>query len=144
MTLRGLHQQYLRYLEVERRMAQQTITSYRSDFIQFLEFLKTEGRWGLASQDRLATFNLKNVRDYQYHMAADDFSVATVQRRLVSFKCFGAWLVKRRHVAENPLAELEYPRKPRRLPQVVAWSELEAAMQKEERVRDRAILGLLL
>jgi site-specific recombinase XerD len=45
MTLSGLHQQYLRYLEAERRMAQQTITSYRSDFTQFVGFLKTERRW---------------------------------------------------------------------------------------------------
>jgi len=144
MTLRGLHQQYLRYLEVERRMAPQTIVSYRSDFQQFLEFLRGEGRWGMASQDRLATFSLENVRAYQYQMSADGFAASTVQRRLVSLSCFGTWMVKRHHVAENPLAALEYPKKPKRLPQVVAWEDLQAVMPAEDRSRDRAIISLLL
>jgi integrase/recombinase XerC len=144
MTLSGLHQHYLRYLEVERRMAALTITSYRSDFHQFLHFLTTKGRWGLASQDRLATFAIENVRDYQHHMAAQDFSDATIQRRLVALRCFGTWLVKRRHAPENPLAELEYPRKRRHLPRVVAWVELRDAAQPETRRRERAILALLL
>src|SRR5574337_368552 len=51
MTLSGLHLKFLQYCEVERRLALQTIVAYRSDFAQFLEFLREGGRWGLASQD---------------------------------------------------------------------------------------------
>jgi site-specific recombinase XerD len=46
MTLSGLHQQFLQYCEVERRMAAQTVTAYRSDFLQFIEFLRQRSRWG--------------------------------------------------------------------------------------------------
>ena len=55
--------------------------------------------------------NLTSVRDYQYHMPADEFSVATVQRRLVSLKCFGVWLVKRRvsATATRPRCSIEAP-----------------------------------
>jgi len=41
VTLSGLHRQFLQYCEVERRLAAQTVTAYRSDFRQFLEFLRS-------------------------------------------------------------------------------------------------------
>ena len=39
---------------------------------------------------------------------------------------------------------MEYPKKPKRLPQVVAWDELKAALPGQERIRDYAIIALLL
>ena len=62
---------------------------------------------------------MANVRDYQYYMAEQGWSTATVQRRLVSLNRFGVWLVKRGHAKTNPLAEMELPRKRRPLPHVV-------------------------
>lgn len=144
MTLSGLHQQFLQYCEVERRLAAQTIVAYRSDFLQFIKCVKARGRWGLVSQDALATFSLVTVRDYQYYMAEQQWSTATVQRRLVSLNRFGSWLVKRGYVPEHPLAGLEFPRKARRLPRLVAWSALERAVALEAQPRDRAVLSVLL
>ena len=116
MTLGGLHQQFLQYCEVERRLAAQTVTAYRSDFRQFVEFLRSRSRWGLVSQDGLGTFSVANVRDYQYYMAEQGWSTATVQRRLVSLNRFGAWLVKRGDAQTAPLAGGGVPRKPRHPP----------------------------
>src|SRR5262249_14591330 len=81
---------------------------------------------------------------YQYRMASDHLSSATVQRRLVSLKCFGTWLVKQRHLHEHPLVALEYPRKEKRLPRVVPWDDVEVRLAEEPRLSDRAILALLI
>lgn len=143
MTLSGLHQKFLQYCEVERRMAAQTVTAYRSDFLQFIECLRQRSRWGLVKDDTLATFTLATVREFQYYMAERQWSAATVQRRLVSLNRFGAWLVKRRFAVEHPLAGLEFPRKSKRLPRVLAWTELKDATSVERHVRNRAILSLL-
>jgi site-specific recombinase XerD len=142
-TLSGLHQKFLLYCEVERRLSPQTVTSYRSDFRQFTEFLRGQSRWGLVSQDVLGALSMGNVRDYQYYMAEQRWSPATVQRRLVSLNRFGAWLVKRGHAKTNPLAEMELPRKPRPLPRIVDWGILAAAAHAEPKPRDAAILGVL-
>ena len=142
-TLSGLHQKFLLYCEVERRLSPQTVTSYRSDFRQFTEFLRGQSRWGLVSQDVLGALSMANVRDYQYYMAEQGWATATVQRRLVSLNRFGVWLVKRGHAKTNPLAEIELPRKRRPLPRVVDWKILAAAVRKEPKPRDAAILGVL-
>jgi integrase/recombinase XerC len=83
------------------------------------------------------------VRLYQYAMAEQGASRATVQRRLVSLNRFGRWLVRYGHLADNPLANIEFPRKERRLPRVLDWSQVEQAIAGETRPRERAILSLL-
>jgi site-specific recombinase XerD len=99
MTLSGLHQKFLRYCEGERRLSPQTVVAYRSDFLQFVEALRAQSRWGLMRQDVVGTLSLANVRLYQYAMAEQGASRATVQRRLVSLNCFGRWLVRYGHLA---------------------------------------------
>lgn len=68
MTLSSLHREFLRHCEVEKRLAPQTITAYRSDFAQFLGYL-LDGREGPSRQDSLSTFTTAGLRDYQRHMA---------------------------------------------------------------------------
>src|SRR5215813_8514152 len=143
MTLTGLHQKFLLHCEVERQLSPQTIVSYRSDFEQFKESLRTHGRFGLAKQDTVATFSVEAVRDYQYDMVARGWSRATCRRRLIQLNRFGTWLVKRGHLKDNPLAEIEVPRREKRLPKILPWSVAEEAVAGESRVRNRAILAVL-
>ena len=143
MTLTGLHQKFLQYCEVERQLAPQTIVSYRSDFEQFKESLRTHGRFGVARQDTVATFSVQAVRDYQYDMVARGWSRATCRRRLIQLNRFGTWLVKREHLKKNPLAEIEVSRREKRLPRVLPWSVAEQVVAEESRARSRAILAVL-
>jgi len=142
-TMTGLHQKFLRHCEVERRLAPQTIVSYRSDFAQFLESLRRHGRFGLAKQDRLATFSEEAIRDYQYDMVAWEWSRATCRRRLIQLNRFGKWLVKRGHVQSNPMDGIEIPKRERSLPKVLPWSVAEHVVVGESRVRNCAILAAL-
>ena len=68
MTLAGLHREFLRHCEAEKRLAPQTIIAYRSDFAQFLTYL-LEGRPGRGRPDSLRAFPTAGLRDYQRHMA---------------------------------------------------------------------------
>jgi len=143
MTLTGLHQKFLLYCEVERQLSPQTIVSYRSDFEQFKAALREHGRLGLARQDTGATFSVEAVRDYQYDMVPRGWSRATCRRRLIQLNRFGTWLMKRGHLKANPLAEIEIPRREKRLPKVLPWSVAEEVVAGESRARNRAILALL-
>src|SRR5262250_1641124 len=144
MTLTGLHQKFLLYCEVERQLSPQTIVSYRSDFEQFKESLREHGRLGLARQDTVATFSVDAVRDYQHDMVARAWSRATCRRRLIQLNRFGTWLVKRGHLEANPLAEIETPRREKRLPRVLPWSAAEEVVAGGvEASESRAILAVL-
>jgi site-specific recombinase XerD len=143
MTLTGLHQKFLLYCEVERQLAPQTIVSYRSDFAQFVGSLRDHGRFGLARQDTLATFSVEAVREHQYDMVGRDWSRATCRRRIIQLNRFGTWLVKRGHLKTNPLDDIEIPRREKTLPKVLPWSVAEQVVIGESRVRNRAILAVL-
>ena len=94
----------------------------------------------MARQDTVATFTAEAVRDYQYDMVAGGWSRPTCRRRLIQLSRFGKWLAKRGYLKENPLAEIEVPRREKRLPRVLLWS---AAEEVESRSRNRSILAVL-
>ena len=142
MTLSSLHREFLRHCEVEKRLAPQTITAYRSDFAQFLGYLLV-GRPGPVRRDNLRAFTTAGLRDYQRHMATQRWRTNTLRRRLVELGCFGAWLVDRRYLTRNPVRALSVPKRERHLPRVLEWHQAEAAVCGEPDPRDRAILALL-
>ena len=142
MTLSSLHREFLRHCEVEKRLAPQTITAYRSDFAQFLGYL-LDGREGPSRRDSLRTFTTARLRDYQRHMATQRWRTNTLRRRLVELGCFAAWLVDRGYLKRNPARALSVPKRERHLPRVLEWSQAEAAVASEPNLRDRAILALL-
>ena len=143
MTLSGLHQKFLLYCEVEKRLSAATIRAYRSDFEQFMTCLRERGRYGLASQDTITAFSVANIRVYQYEMVGHGWSRATCRRRLIELNRFGTWLVRRGFLKSNPVGEIEIPRRTRVLPQVLAWSVAEALVTGETRLRNHVILALL-
>ncbi len=142
MTLSSLHREFLRHCELEKRLAPQTITAYRSDFAQFLGYL-LDGRGGLSRRDHLRAFTASGLRDYQRHMTTERWRTNTLRRRLVELGCFGAWLVDRGYLKRNPVRALSVPKRERHLPRVLEWHQAEGAVCGEPDPRDRAILALL-
>ena len=142
MTLSSLHHEFLYHCEIEKRLAAQTVTAYRSDFAQFLAYL-LDGRPGPGRQDTLRAFTTASLRDYQRHMAGQGWRTNTLRRRLVELGCFGAWLVDRGYLKRNPVRALSVPKRERHLPRVLEWHQADAAVAGEPDPRDRAILALL-
>ena len=151
MTLAALHARFLQHCAVEKRLRPMTIKSYRSDFGLFLEFARRRRSRTLSPQGRgqgegapgLRTFTTTLVRDYQAHMATRHWSINTVRRRLVELNRFAGWLVERRYLARSPMIGISVPRRERRLPRVLDWSQVEQIVAGEPKPRDRAILALL-
>ena len=76
-------------------------------------------------------------------MATRRGSVNTVRRRLVELNRFAGWLVERRYLGRSPMIGVSVPRRERRLPRVLDWSQVELIVAGECKPRDRAILALL-
>jgi len=76
-------------------------------------------------------------------MAIRRWSVNTVRRRLVELNRFAGWLVERRYLQRSPMIGISVPRRERRLPRVLDWSQVEQIVAGERKPRDRAILALL-
>ncbi len=158
MTLGALHQRFLQHCAVEKRLRPMTIASYRSDFGLFLEFLRRRARGrgrpsrtlsppgrgqGEGRAPGLRAFTTALIRDYQQHMATRRWSINTVRRRLVELNRFAGWLVERQYLTRSPMIGVSVPRRERRLPRVLDWSQVEQIVAGERKPRDRAILALL-
>jgi site-specific recombinase XerC len=61
-------------------------------------------------------------------MATRRWSVNTVRRRLVELNRFAGWLVERRYLQRSPMIGISVPRRERRLPRVLDWSQVEQIM----------------
>jgi site-specific recombinase XerC len=68
-------------------------------------------------------------------MATRRWSVNTVRRRLVELNRFAGWLVERRYLQRSPMIGVSVPRRERRLPRVLDWSQVEQIVAGERKPR---------
>ncbi|HWX51856.1 MAG TPA: site-specific tyrosine recombinase XerD [Solirubrobacteraceae bacterium] len=137
---------FLAYLELERGLSRNTLEAYRSDLLQFGEFLARQ-RLTLAGvrHGEIAAF-LSELADG----SADrpPLAPASLSRKVASLRSFYRHLRREGTLEHDPTAELRGPRKTRTLPRVLSRDEV-ARLLSEPRgtdplaLRDRALLELM-
>lgn len=117
-------EEFLRYLEYERRCSPHTITAYRSDLHQFMAWLdRTMGEESAVGQrkkvvrpDQLGFLTTERVRGWQASLAMERRNdVVTIRRKLHTMQSFVKFLLKTGAITENPLGGVTPPRRPRRV-----------------------------
>ncbi|HSJ18768.1 MAG TPA: site-specific tyrosine recombinase XerD [Solirubrobacterales bacterium] len=136
---------FLAYLEFERGLSRNTLQAYRTDLLQFGVFLAERGTG--AAEARAA-----DVSEFLAGLATGNgqppCSAATIHRKAACLRSFYRHLRREEVVDEDPTATLSPPRRGRKLPQVLSYSEvrrlLEAPRGSEPApLRDRALLELM-
>jgi integrase/recombinase XerD len=161
---------FLAHLELERGLARNTLTAYRSDLLQFERFLDRRGRSALeAGHEDLAAFLAELAAPptaSDADPASDSISTsassagagrprerapvaaATLQRKAACLRSFYRHLRREGAIAHDPAAELRGPRPSQRLPKVLTRDEV-AKLLREPRggepraLRDRALLEVM-
>ena len=136
-------EEFIAYLMQERELTANTVSAYRTDLNQFLEFVRGRGisQVSVVSRDDIVAFMLY-LRERQY-------SNATVARRTAAVKSFYGYLTSVGAVKTDPTQSVESPRVEREVPksltpvQVDELMELPLRYRTPERMRDRAMLELL-
>lgn len=136
-------QAFLRYLEVERRMASRTVQTYARDLQAFARYVQAQGLPVDAGQ-----LDTRAVRGFLAHVVAAGIVANTVARKLAALRGFFRYLERVGDVVDNPAAALRTPRIRRHLPAFLgveaAAEVMEApATQGGKALRDRAMLELL-
>jgi integrase/recombinase XerD len=120
------------------RLAPRTVEAYRRDLQALAGWL---GR-------PPASVETEELERYLAELRAAGLSAATIARRVASLRSFFRHLVLIGAVEANPAAELELPRRTRRLPRALSLSEAErlieaAAGTTPRALRDHALVELL-
>jgi integrase/recombinase XerD len=141
----GLVLDFLAYLELERGLSRNTLNAYRTDLLQFGTFLAERGSDALA-------IGPSDVSEFLADLATGNgrppCSAATIHRKAACLRSFYKHLRREELVSEDPTAALSAPRRSRKLPHVLNYSEVQHLLatpkgSEPTALRDRALLEVM-
>lgn len=109
---------FVRYLQIEKRYSDHTVVAYQKDIAQFIEFGE------LKSSSDLKEVNHLLVRSWIVELIEKSVENKSVNRKLSSLRSFFKWLKKEGFVKANPLVKITGPKNAKRLPSFAKESEL--------------------
>lgn len=137
---------YFRYLKIERNASPNTITSYRNDLSQFLEFCvdyfdKPEKDVKLHDIERLT------IRLWLGELSEAGLAKSSIARKVAAVRSFFKYAFKRGLAERNPAHLLIVPKKDKPLPKTATPEDLDRMMDLAQgdnprSAQDRAILEL--
>jgi integrase/recombinase XerC len=143
----GLVERYLSYMEGPRRASVHTVTAYRSDLEDLLEFCRRMSK-------RIADVDHRTLRAYLANLDTRGMARATIKRRASVVRRFYRFCEREGLVSSNPAELLILPKARPRLPRVLKQVEVgrvlglaeehtEVAEPTSESWRDLALLEVL-
>lgn len=137
--------EFLAYLELERGLSRNTLNAYRTDLLQFGEWLAGAGLDPLAmTPSRMAEF----VAALTAGEDGEKLAASTVHRKTAALRSFYKHLRREDLTAEDPTAGLATPRRAKKLPKVLNQAEVARLLaapagSSPQATRDRAILEVM-
>ena len=144
--MNNLVRDYLHYLQLEKNASENTIASYTHDIRRYVEYLHHHR---VEDPERVTEALMSR---YIASLHRDGLSPRSVTRTLSAIKGFHRFLVGDGVVRANPAENIDRPKLPRSLPDVLSHSEVDAILSQpadstgDNRhlwLRDRAILETL-
>ncbi len=135
-------EEFLNFLTIERGLADNTKTAYRTDLIKFSKYLKK------LKLETLQEITRKHITNFLINEKEKGISARSIGRRLVALKTFFRFLVSERILNENITDTLDSPKLWKTLPGVLSVQEVEKLLKAPKLtdplgIRDRAMIELL-
>lgn len=162
---------FIAYLNEERHFSPYTGRCYGLDLRQFTDHLRSahgvscgedaeqaalENRLGGGAPDPagatctdliLAT-DVETIRGFIAHLGGQDYSAATMARKIATLRSFHKWMERKGLVKTNPMVLIRTPKQAKRLPKAISVDQIERLLSAPDDTdllgaRDRAILEVL-
>jgi len=166
-------QEFLNYLQFEKRFSGHTAKCYGADLRQFSDFLiahsdsapsahepisLTQQQGGPATalatetdlkvDQLLLSVDVNTVRAYLAQLNEKQYSKSTIARKLATLRSFYKFLVKRNQLSSNPVTVVRTPKQEKKLPRFLEYEEVKRLLETPPvdnwlGARDRAIMETL-
>jgi tyrosine recombinase XerC len=135
-------QKFLRYLEIEKNASPHTLSNYRRDIQQFLDFLSSH------QCPDVTQANTTKVRSWLAQFISKNYDKSTRSRKLSSVRAFYRFLVREGDAKANPVLGISGPKLDKKLPTFLDKVQVVKLLESPESLdlagfRDKAILELL-
>jgi len=140
--MEALVQEFVDFLEKDKRLSLNTLQSYRRDIEQYFSYLHE------INLHNIANTNKTTVITYLLYLQKKGRATSTISRNLASIRSFYQYISKCKLIDHDPTAELESPKVEKKLPQILSPEEVELLLEQPQCVdlkgyRDKAMLELL-
>ena len=140
---RSALKQYIRFIKLEKGLADNSAISYQNDLDRYIRFLTDN----LKIKD-LNGVTVNHIENYLLELTNMELAVSTIARNISSIRSFHEFAVVEKLAESNPAELVELPRKAKKLPEVLTAHEVELIINSADRttfagIRDAAILETL-
>ena len=135
---------FFNYIQYQKRYSPHTLTSYKTDLLQFKNFL-------------LDTYSISNAEEASYpiirswimELAEKKLEPKTLNRKIASIRAYYRFLQKENRIIENPTKRIVAPKIKKKLPQFVVEQEMDNLLERIpftedfSGLRDKLVLDIL-
>ena len=139
-----LIESFLNYITHERRYSAHTVLAYKTDLLQFAEFLERE--YAILPDEARSL----HVRAYTAALMNDKVMASSVGRKLSAIRSCYKYLIRQKKIAVSPIPHIRPPKVPKKLPVTVGDEQLDHLLDSGDfftdsfgSVRDKTIIELL-
>lgn len=133
--------QFIAYLLTEKRVTANTLSAYKTDIGQFLDFINNKNI-------ELPAATLETLKDFLAQLKSLNMTARTMGRKISALKTFFEYLSEHKQL-ENRARDLIFPKIERRLPVYLSESEVHELFgtaerdQSSQKLRNKVMLYLL-
>ncbi len=136
-------EQFLTYLQHEKRYSLHTVESYRNDLAQFSGFMTDVFDLEVLQAGHL------HIREFVVMLMEEGMQESSVGRKLSTLRSFFKYMLRLGCIASNPVAQVKPPKAPKRIPVFVDEHKLDELLDAQcpddnfPEVRNKVIIELL-
>ena len=129
---------FLKFIETEKKLSNNTLQSYRRDLVQFEEYIN-------ENKVRYTHVHEEHVKNYISELTEMGKKPSTISRSIASIRSFYQFLVRKGKVKENPTAKIQSTKIKKRVQSVLTSQEVELLLEQPKDadlkgIRDKAML----
>ncbi len=133
--------EFCAYLESEKGLSSNTLSSYLSDLKHFFRYL-------LKLKKNIGDVSHQDLTDFFWQKKLDGLKPRSIYRLIESVKQYYRFLISEKILSEDPTLYIIPPKIPLKLPSLLTFNEIENLLNacdgtKEPEVRNRAMIELL-
>lgn len=134
--------QFIEYLEYEKRYSKKTIINYEKDLELFNTYLKENKITDIKNID------YNTIRKYLSHLHEKKYLSSSISRKISTLRSFFKYNLKENKITNNPMTLISNPKKEKKLPKYLNYEEMEKLLNsidtsELEGIRNKLIIELL-